>query len=94
VVIDDFDIGCSSIRPNETNPPAIIDPDAVLSGAIAPQRFQTIAWWNPQILKHTRLIEHTQLSQCDRLHIDRQFATASASPDQSGFRISKTVDHG
>jgi len=34
MVIDDFDIECVSFRPAETNPPLVIDADAVLAVAV------------------------------------------------------------
>ena len=43
VVIDDFDVGGPSIRPSETNPPAIINANAMLPKAIAFECFKPVA---------------------------------------------------
>jgi hypothetical protein len=37
MVIHNFDVLCASIRPAEAYPESVIDPDAVLTGAIALQ---------------------------------------------------------
>jgi hypothetical protein len=39
------------IAPAEADSPLIIDPDAVLTGAITTQLFQPIAWWQCQVLE-------------------------------------------
>ena len=43
MVIRDLDIYRPAFRPDEANPPLLIDPDAVLSGAVAFQCLQRIA---------------------------------------------------
>ena len=42
MVIDDFHIECMSFRPAKTDPPLIVDTDAVLALAVAFQRFQPV----------------------------------------------------
>jgi hypothetical protein len=43
VVIDDLDVEAVPLRPLEAKPPLIVDPDAVLTGAISLQRLQAIS---------------------------------------------------
>jgi hypothetical protein len=45
MVINDLDVARLrlAVRPLETNPPAIVDPDAVLTRPIAPQRLEAVA---------------------------------------------------
>jgi hypothetical protein len=43
MVVDDFDIRRSSVRPPEADPPLIIDADAVLAEAIALECLQSVA---------------------------------------------------
>jgi len=49
MIIHNFNLLRISIVPDETNPPLIIDPDAVLTGAGSFERFQAIAGWCQQI---------------------------------------------
>jgi hypothetical protein len=42
VVVDDLNLERVAIAPDETNAPLVIDPDAVLTSAIAGQCFQAV----------------------------------------------------
>jgi len=43
VVIHNLHIVCVSIAPGKADPPAVVDPNAVLPGTVAPQRFEPVA---------------------------------------------------
>ena len=51
MIIGNFDIERVTILEPETNPPLIVDADAVLSGAIAAQRLKAVRWRQPQIIQ-------------------------------------------
>ena len=57
--------------PDETDPPLIVDPYRVLPLPIRPQGFQPIAWRNPEITEHARLVQDTKLSERYVLNIGR-----------------------
>ncbi len=46
----------------------IIDADAMLSGPIALQSFQAVAWRSTHIAKRDSCLQLIQLSQCNPLH--------------------------
>jgi hypothetical protein len=50
MVVHDFYVNSITIHPDEANSPLIIDPDAVLSFSVSPQRFQSVRRWNTQIV--------------------------------------------
>jgi hypothetical protein len=56
VVIDNLDIRRPSriLRPFKTNPPLVVDADAVLSGPVAPQGFQPITRQAAQVAQTGR----------------------------------------
>jgi hypothetical protein len=62
MVVNDFDIVRLSILPSETDSPLVIDADAVLAGAVADQRFETIPQRDSQILKFLRRMQVHQLA--------------------------------
>jgi hypothetical protein len=41
VVVDEFDVDGPTATPGETETPLIVDPDAVLAGAVADELLQT-----------------------------------------------------
>jgi len=71
VVVDDFDIFRSSGGPDETESSVIVDPDALLTGPVRFQRFQTITGRYAKIAQIERSVEETQLAQRYLLHIRR-----------------------
>jgi len=42
-----------SLRPKETDPPSLVDPDTVLTGPIAYQGFKPVARRNAQVIEHS-----------------------------------------
>lgn len=62
VVVHDFDFRCAGLGPAEANPPLIIDANAVLAGSISTKRLETIARWNPKVLKKTGNLQLPQLA--------------------------------
>ena len=77
MVIDDFDIvGISSV-PSKADAPLVIDADAVLAGAVALQRLQTVAGRNAQIVQSCRGIQLSQLLQRRALNVAGQLTSVS-----------------
>ena len=54
VIVHDLDIFSARVRPTEAHAELIIYTDAMLSDAIAFQRFQSIAGRHPQIVQSAR----------------------------------------
>lgn len=64
MVICDFYIECVSFLPPEADSPLIVNPDAVLTLAVAAQFLQMIAAVERQNSEITRSMQHLQLSPC------------------------------
>src|SRR3974390_2309205 len=69
VVVDDLDIGRTSFPPDEADAPLVIGAYRILSRSFPLQCLEPIAGRNAQIRKRSRLVEQTQLSQRDCLHV-------------------------
>jgi hypothetical protein len=67
MVIGYFNIAGVSVFPAKTYPPLIVDPDAVLSPAIALQDLKPIARRNPEILKALGLMKIQEFPPCNSL---------------------------
>jgi len=65
VVIHDFHILCTCIRPTETDSPLIVDTDAVLTNTITPERFKMIARWHSQIIEPICNFELSKFAPCN-----------------------------
>jgi hypothetical protein len=68
VVIDEFDIFCTSISPDEAETPLRVHPDAVLTTTITSQQLQTVPWRDPEIVHILRRMDQLELPQCRSLH--------------------------
>lgn len=65
VVIDDLHIERIAIAPNETDPPLIVDTDAVLPRAVSSQGLQTVARRRPQVVEGACVMQLDKLPLAD-----------------------------
>src|SRR5689334_7955913 len=65
VVVDDFDMHGSSLMPNKTDAPLVVDPNRVLPLPIRLQRFEPVSGRNSKIIEDPSLIQETKFSQRD-----------------------------
>jgi len=63
VVIDDFDVLRTGSAPSKADPPLLVDADAVLTGAIAPQLLQSVTRRDPRVVECLRGVQDQQLAQ-------------------------------
>lgn len=93
MIVNDLHLLWSSIRPHETDAPLVIDPDAVLTGAISFQRFEPISWRHPEIIQRLGGSHLTQLTQ--RHHVDPRIERRRAltTPQTLGFFAPERSDH-
>jgi hypothetical protein len=62
MVISDFNLPGIAIAPYKADPVLVIDPNAILSGAITFERFQSIAWKDRKIRERTGCMNLHELS--------------------------------
>ena len=71
MVVDDLDVPGFAITPYETDPPLVVDANAVLLFPITSQALQAVARREPQIVQAGGRIEHSQFSERCALEIGR-----------------------
>ncbi len=62
VLVHDFHVFGTPVRPDETNSVLVVDPNAVLTISVAPQSLQAIAWRHPKILQPLYRFQDLQLA--------------------------------
>ena len=87
MIIDDLDVIGVAIAPCKADAPAVIDPNAILSGSIPSQLFQAVGGGNLQIMEGMRIIKHAQFPQSDLLDVRWQPAGALAGEELLGLMI-------
>jgi len=62
VIVDDLDVTRLSLFPGETDPPLVVDANAVLPDAVSLERLKPIARWHSKILQRPCLGEVKELA--------------------------------
>ncbi|GLE65394.1 hypothetical protein VNPA120719_53350 [Pseudomonas aeruginosa] len=65
MVINYFDFFGTRIRPDETDTPLVIDPDAMLARPLSLQRLQAVSRWRAQVSKLRSRMKHCELTRSD-----------------------------
>ena len=65
MIVDDLDFVCACITPHEANSPLIVDPYAVLSIAVSPQKLEPIAGRSGQVAQFRRAVLLPKLTSRD-----------------------------
>jgi hypothetical protein len=63
VVVGDFRFKGITVFPSETDPPLIVDPDAVLTLPISGELLEAIPGWNSQVAQRIGRVKYEELLQ-------------------------------
>src|SRR5699024_4646695 len=82
VVVNDLHLLWSGVGPHEADPPLVVDSDAVLTGPIALERFESVTGWDTQVIKKFGRSHLAKLAQRDPMdpRIDRPHALTTPQP--------------
>lgn len=69
VVINDFDLVCAIHLQHKTNPPFLVNADAVLSPPIPLELFKVISWRDIQRFKKSCRMQLQELASGDSLYV-------------------------
>jgi hypothetical protein len=93
VIVRNFNLLRVAVAPFKTNPPLVIDADAVLAFAPAFQGFQPVARRHGQVMQRPRAVDIFQLAPRRVLDVRRQSPRAFPAKDFSRLRTSETDNH-
>ena len=93
MVVRDLDVMGVAPDPAEADAPLIIDPDAVLTGTVASQLFETVSGRRPEILKPHRRVELAQLSQGHPLNVGPKLPDRLALEEPLGVLVTEAPNH-
>jgi len=65
MVIDDFDVGGPAFRPAKANAVLAVDADRVLSGSRSGKGFETIPWWETEVVEAFGMHDVVDLTRGD-----------------------------
>ena len=92
MIIHNFYIFSTCLRPPKADAPLIIDADTVLTGPVAFQCLKPVSGWNPQIIQTRGDFQLPQLAASNFCNVDK---TAYTYTFCQGFRVSalERLDH-
>ena len=93
MVIANFHLDGIVLRPTKADPPLIIDADRMLSRAITPQGFQSVARRNPQVVQTCCAIQQSQFVQGALLDGRGQPTGTLLQPDSLRLPLGETPNH-
>jgi hypothetical protein len=93
MIVNDFDILGTGVRPNEADAPLVVDPDTVLSDAIATQQFQPVSRRRSKITQRLGVMELPQFALSNPLQIGPQPPGEASVEQRLGILIGKRADH-
>ena len=93
MVINKLNVGGSARTPGETDPPLIVDPNAVLADTVAGQFLEAVAWRHAKVIDVLCGVEQNQLVVRGPAHLRAQSPDMPAMPDRLGVLASEGPDH-
>jgi hypothetical protein len=93
MIVNDLNVRRVTVTPPETDPPLLVNPDAVLAFAIAFQGLELIRAWNKKVLQISSRIQLLQLHQRPLLNVARKPLGVLATPDSLSLLATKGLDH-
>jgi hypothetical protein len=81
-----------ALAPSKTDPPLVVDPNAVLSFAVAAQPLQPVAWKHAENSKIVRRVEHVELPK-GRPFDGAKLATGLAMEESLSLIAPEGFDH-
>jgi len=93
MVVDDFHTFSMTIAPKETDPPLVVDTDAMFPFAITPQCLKPIRGWKAKILQPDSGIDRIKPHERSLLNLPRKPLHKLAFKNSFGIRITKRPNH-
>jgi len=94
VVVNDLNVPRIATLPSETDPPLVVDPNAVLARAVTVQPFQAVARRYTEVVQLHRSIQHPELSQCHLAHPRSESASRAPVEETFCVPVAEALDHG
>ena len=93
MVVDDLDVPCFPIAPDEADTPSVIYANTVLTSAVPTQSFEAIAGGCVQIAKPTGRVNRQQLRPGSLLELYGYAANSLTCEDRRSALVGKALDH-
>lgn len=93
MIVDDLDVKGIAVLPTETDPPLVINTDAVLSGAIALELVEPIARWHAEVINRLGGVHGDEFAQHGAVYLGRESPNRFAAEQSFSISIGEALDH-
>ena len=93
VIVDNLNLPCVAIAPDETNAPLLVDANAMLPKSVATRSFEPVAGRDPQIIEASGRVDRNQFGPSPLLDLHGQPANGIACEDGRNAFTGKALDH-
>ena len=93
MVVNDLDVMRVAILPAKADPPLIVDPDTVLSSAIALELLEPVARRNTKVVQGFSCVHNHQLPQHDPAEVAGISADRLPVEEAGSVAVAEALDH-
>ena len=93
MIVNNLDLVGIAILPPKADPPLLIDANTVLSGPIASEFLEAIAWWRPEIVEGAGGIHDDELSKHCPPQVAGIMSHGLAPKEPFGVSVPEALDH-
>jgi hypothetical protein len=93
VVIHDLDVPCLTYAPPETNPPLIINADAMLTASVTVQGFEAVAWRDLKVIDLLCRVDGKKFGSRTALYLVGSVPNRVASEESGRTFVGKALYH-
>ncbi len=93
MVVNDLDVVRIAIRPAKANPPLVVDPDTVLSSAVALELLEPVPWRHTEVVQGLGGVHGHQLPQHHASEVGRISADRLSVEETGGVAVAEALDH-
>jgi len=93
VIVHDLNLVRAALRPAETDPPLIVEANAVLTSTVPTESLQPVPWRDSEILEPSRRIELSQLPKRNTLEVWTELPDGLAGEQPLGIPVAEAPNH-
>jgi hypothetical protein len=93
VIIQDLDFPCFTFAPPETDPPLIVNADALLTASVTLQGFAAVAWRNPKVIDLLCRVDGKKFGSRTALYLVGNAPNRGASEERDRTFVGEALDH-
>jgi hypothetical protein len=93
MIVSNLDVMSVALAPSKTDPPLIVDADAIFARSLAGQLLRSVAWRTAKVFQRLGSIQDQQLPERSPLQLGGPPANGLPFEDLLGVLVPEALDH-